>query len=254
MSEHKPTIVVFANQKGGAGKTTTLILTASDLFYGHNKNVFVIDADYPQHSVKGLRDIEIDYLKNDEQFIRQFMKYGKKPLYNVLPTPMQNVFDRVNPSEASGYEIASFPDFNTEFILIDTPGSLAVDGIADVLLNVDVIVIPLEPEQMSLSSAVQFVGALNKLIDGTGANTKIVAVWNKIRIQSHASIMESQAEFFRSRGVHVLDNYIPESVTLKRSETRSTVLPININSLSLTGLMAELTGVLKQARNVQETA
>lgn len=254
MSEQKPTIVVFANQKGGAGKTTALILTASHLFFGHDKNVFVIDADYPQHSVKGLRDIEINYLKEDDQFARQFMAQGKQPLYNILPTPMQNVFDRSNPDQASGYEIACVPKFNTEYILIDTPGSVAINGIAEVLLRVDVIVVPLEPEQMSLSSAVQFIAAMNKLIVEAGASTKIVAIWNKIRIQSHAEIMESQNEFFRSRGVQVLENYIPESVTLKRSETRSTVLPINIPSLSLTTLMEELIGVLKQVRDVKEEA
>ena len=248
----RPTTIVFANQKGGAGKSTSLILTASFFYFKQDAAVFVIDADYPQHSVKGLRDSEIRALKEDDQFGRQFLKYGKtdeagkQTIYPVLPSPMQNVFSRVDPEKASAFEVACVPKFNTEYVLIDTPGSLAVDGIADVLLSVDKIVIPLEPEQMSLASAVQFVAAITKLIEQTGASTEIIALWNKIRIQSHADIMTSQSEYFRSRNVRVLDSYIPESVTLKRSETRSTVLPINISSLALTPFMEELTTALKQ--------
>ena len=247
MPDHTPTSVAFATQKGGAGKSTSLTLLASYLFFKRDASVIVIDADFPQHSLQQLRNTEKQLLggeNGNREFQREFLKYGKTPIYPILSSRMDEVFKRSVAGQASAFEKAAHPAVGSDYILIDTPGSLAVDGILDIMARVDRIVVPLEPEQMSLASTSQFIAAVNAVVPPQERAGKIVAFWNKIRWRSHSEIIETQNAYFRPRGVHVLRNFIPESVKLKRSETRSTVLPVNFASLDLKAFMDELTQAL----------
>ena len=54
-NEKTPLYVAFSTQKGGVGKTTCTVLAASYLYYLKGYNVAVVDCDYPQHSIAGMR-------------------------------------------------------------------------------------------------------------------------------------------------------------------------------------------------------
>ena len=47
--------IAFSTQKGGAGKTTLTVLTASYLHYVRGLNVGVVDCDFPQFSIVDMR-------------------------------------------------------------------------------------------------------------------------------------------------------------------------------------------------------
>ena len=51
----KPVFIAFSTQKGGVGKTTFTVLTASCLHYVCGYNVLVVDCDYPQFSINEMR-------------------------------------------------------------------------------------------------------------------------------------------------------------------------------------------------------
>lgn len=51
----KEIFIAFATQKGGIGKTTLTVLTASYLHYVKGYNVAVVDCDAPQNSIADLR-------------------------------------------------------------------------------------------------------------------------------------------------------------------------------------------------------
>ncbi len=51
--EKTPLYVAFSTQKGGVSKTTFTVLAASYLLKGYD--VAVVDCDYPQHSIAGMR-------------------------------------------------------------------------------------------------------------------------------------------------------------------------------------------------------
>ena len=232
--------IVFATQKGGVGKSTSATLLASYLYFVKDQQVVVIDADYPQHSIHRLRALETKRLQDDENLVKAFLATGKEQVYPIANAKMTHVFDRPAPDQASVYEKASLPKIGADVIIIDTPGSVAVDGLGSILQNVDTVVIPLEPEEMSLLSSTQFLGALGQLIKATDHKVKIVAFWNKIRRRSHAELIEVQNPVLQAMGVHVLDHYLPESVKMKRSETRSTVIPVDFRALDLSNFMEEL--------------
>ena len=86
-NEKTPLYVAFSTQKGGVGKTTFTVLAASYLYYLKGYDVAVVDCDYPQHSIAGMRKRDAEQVGADEDYKRmayeQFTRLGKKA-YPVL--------------------------------------------------------------------------------------------------------------------------------------------------------------------------
>ena len=86
-NERTPFYVAFSTQKGGVGKTTFTVLAASYLHYLKGYDVAVVDCDYPQHSIAGMRKRDAETVSSDEEYKRmayeQFTRLGKKA-YPVL--------------------------------------------------------------------------------------------------------------------------------------------------------------------------
>ena len=85
--EKETLFIAFSTQKGGAGKTTLTVLVASYLHYVKGMNVAVVDCDYPQHSIAGIRKQDAEQVGADKDYKRmayeQFTRLGKKT-YPVL--------------------------------------------------------------------------------------------------------------------------------------------------------------------------
>ena len=84
---NEPLLVAFSTQKGGAGKTTWTVLTASYLHYVKGMNVAVVDCDFPQFSIKDMRERDMRNIEQNERFkvaaYEQFKRLQKKA-YPVL--------------------------------------------------------------------------------------------------------------------------------------------------------------------------
>ena len=232
--------IAFATQKGGAGKSTVATMLASYLYFVRNHQVVLIDADHPQHSIRRVRSLELEEFKRELAYQQEFVKTGKEQIYPITDSRMDHVFHRPAPDRPSTFEKASHPLIAADTVIIDTPGSVAVGGLRAVLENVDHIVVPLEPERMSLMSTVQFLGALQQLTASDPARNRPVAFWNKIRPASHREIMEAHTDEFERMGVRVLKNYLPYSVKMKRAETVSTIMPVDFRTLDVSPFMEEL--------------
>ncbi|MFN5758547.1 MAG: division plane positioning ATPase MipZ, partial [Sphingomonadaceae bacterium] len=76
MSGAKPHIIVFANEKGGSGKSTTAVHTAVALAVSGHK-VAAIDLDTRQRTLAR-------YLENREATVRRRDADLELPLYSVL--------------------------------------------------------------------------------------------------------------------------------------------------------------------------
>ena len=221
-------------------------MLASYMYFRKDHRVVLIDADFPQHSIKKLRGREVQALAEDEETQRAFRQIsGKDQVYPIASSRMTDVFTQPSPDVPSTYMKASLPQLNTDTVIIDTPGSVAIEGLGTILENVDFVVIPLEPEEMSLVSSTEFIGALTRM-EAVQRGVTPIAFWNKVRERSHRELIDAQNEVFRSVGVHVLKNTIPYSVKLKRSDTRSTIFPVNFRSLDLNHFMEELYQTIHQ--------
>lgn len=133
--------VVFANQKGGVGKSTLCILFANYLSY-KKKQVCVIDTDL-QKTIHMQR-------KKDAAAYEGFEEpYSVQDFDVTDPEIMQQLMDSA--SQVDG------------FVLFDSPGNVSEDGLVPMFTEADYIVCPYEYEDKTLDSTGTFVQVLNAL-------------------------------------------------------------------------------------------
>ena len=152
-------IIVFANQKGGVGKTTLSILFANYLDW-KKKKVVLIDADN-QHSASAVR-------KDDETFMG-----------DAAPYPIQELS-----MQAGDYVekvMASAKQFDGT-VIIDCPGSISDDGIGSVFASADIVVIPFEFEDISMKATTDFIKVLNNVKIKYGYKCELLIIPNKVQL------------------------------------------------------------------------
>lgn len=137
----KNRIVVFANQKGGVGKSTLCILFANYLAY-KRKPVCIIDTDLQ-------KTIMMQRKKDNEVFEGEEEPYSVQDFDVKDPETMQALIDSARQVDG--------------FVLLDSPGNVSEDGLVPLFTGADFIVCPYEYEDKTLDSTGVFVGVINKL-------------------------------------------------------------------------------------------
>lgn len=137
----KNRIVVFANQKGGVGKSTLCMLFANYLAY-KKKEVCIIDTDLQ-------KTISLQRKKDAENFTDMDEPYTVQDFDVTDPDTMQQLMDSAR--EVDG------------FVLFDTPGNVSEDGLVPMFTNADFIICPYEYEEKTLDSTGTFVQVVNAL-------------------------------------------------------------------------------------------
>ena len=136
-----PVIVTFANQKGGVGKTS-LCVTFANYLVTKGVRVFVVDCDY-QRSIIKCRKVDCD-------------KFGSSLIpYEVEPASL------TNPAKITEMTARLHNDPSIEVVLVDSPGSLASEGIVALFANSDIIVVPFHYDVVTVSSTAGFLQYLD---------------------------------------------------------------------------------------------
>ena len=152
------TIITFANQKGGVGKTTLCTLFANYLV-AKGKRTIVIDCDGQQTIFEKRK---ADYKKYKEQ---------KEP-YKV------QAFSIADPENVKNL-MQNLRQLNG-VVLIDAPGNLAQQGLIPLFVQSDYVVCPYQYETTSINSTVTFLGFILQLKKRVQSMvTKIFFVVNK---------------------------------------------------------------------------
>ena len=152
-------IIVFANQKGGVGKTTLSIMFANYLDW-KKKKVVLIDADN-QHSASAVR-------KDDETFMG-----------DAAPYPIQEL--SLQDGDYVEKVMASAKQFDGT-VIIDCPGSISDDGIGSVFASADIVVIPFEFEDISMKATTDFIKVLNNVKIKYGYKCELLIIPNKVQL------------------------------------------------------------------------
>lgn len=140
-------IVVFANQKGGVGKSTLAILYANHLTGSDDpdgKGVLVVDTDV-QRSILAQRRDDMEQWGEDE------MKYAVE--YFKLTTM----------DEAEKMILDAKNKLEDTIVLVDVPGNITDDYIAPLLIYADYIICPYQYENKVLESTTTFIKVLESL-------------------------------------------------------------------------------------------
>lgn len=158
MSSYKT--IVFANQKGGVGKTTLCALFANYLIR-KGKSVVVVDADY-QRSLSSQRQ---DESESDE--------------FRTLEEPY-NVYQFSLDSRENSDRLMDEMRKVEGYTLIDSPGALTDDGLIPLLTKADLVVVPFDYSNIILKSTATFIKVYKELSEKYGGHAKLVFVPNRI--------------------------------------------------------------------------
>lgn len=191
--------VVFANQKGGVGKSTLCMLFANYLS-AKGKDVCVIDTDLQ-------KTIHMQRVKDAEEY------EGEEP-YTVQD------FD-VDDPEVMEQLMESAADVEG-YVLFDTPGNVSEDGLVPMFLESDYIVCPFEYETKTLDSTGTFIQVINTLkAANADMHAEVFFVPNRIdaRVgtQDELKMWEETDTIFNNLGRVTPPVY--NRVTLKRINT-----------------------------------
>ncbi|RYX79079.1 ParA family protein [bacterium] len=215
----KTKVVAFAGQKGGTGKTTVAVAFASNIHYLLRKKVLVIDVDSPQYSLWTYRNTELNQLNENKKLAKAFEKQRIEtyPIINDTIISVPRILDEYRRSN------------EFDIIIIDTPGTVNIPGYKECLMAVDYIVTPLEAEDMSLTSNLEFISfIINDILNIHGSTLKNYFVfWNKIRKTTNKDFFVEVHKSLVENGINIMDALVEDRVDYQRNVCRSTLFPIS---------------------------
>lgn len=191
-------IILFANQKGGAGKSTLTLLLANYLTHLRHRALTVIDMDY-QQSLSALSG------KSPP---------GTEPPYEIVPA-----------------ELPQFPDLlkiirrDDGMTLVDLPGKMDDDGLIPVFGAADLVICPVAYDRFSVDSTLLFSMVVRRI----NPSARICYVPNRIKTLAR---YDNREEFDRTlAGFGTVTPALPDRVDFQR--VMPGYLPITVVPLIL---------------------
>lgn len=244
-----PVFVAFSTQKGGAGKTTLTVLMASYLYYVRGLKVLVVDCDYPQYSIKEMRDRDVAILKLNAMFKKNFVEQGREP-YPILITKPEDALTKVKTRVENGEEY--------DLVLFDLPGTINNPGVAKTVSLMDYIFCPVAADKLILESSLAFAMKVrDEIMPLNGCSVKqMFMVWNLVDARERTDLYDRYEEVFEEQLLPTLKTRLPDTKRYRREGSkdaaravfRSTFLPPDKTLLKgsrLVELVDEILGIIK---------
>lgn len=220
----KPLFIAFSTQKGGVGKTVFTVLVASYLHYERGYKVGVIDCDYPQYSIDGMRKREEQILREDNYYklmaYNQFSQKNELNAYLVESATGENAISCAN-------KMIGESSVDLDFIFFDLPGTLNSKGIIMTLSQMDYIFSPISADRYVLESTLEFTSLLNEniLSINKGSLKGLYLFWTLVDKRERSNLYDAYADVIAELGLQLLRTYIPERKCF-RHELESTHRPV----------------------------
>ena len=236
-------IVTIANQKGGVGKTTTVVNLATALA-SIDKKVLVIDMDPQYNSSMSFNAYDVD-----KSIYKVFS--NEIQINNAIQAsqiPKLDVISACEDLAAAEYELADDDNRNYllkqyieeiknnyDYIFIDTPPTLGLLTISSLTAS-DEVLIPVQCEFFALEGLSKLIKTIEIVKSNLNSNLKlngiILTMYDKRN--SLSSLIEKEAREYFEMNVYKFN--VPRNVTL--SEAPSHGLPAIIYDLKCAGSQA----------------
>ena len=237
--------IACANQKGGVGKTTTVVNLGSYLAVA-GERVLIIDLDPQGNATSGLGldrnaiersvyDAVIDGVQLGELIVT-----GPIDGLDVIPSAIALAGAEVELAPVEGRErrlrrLLSEVVDRYDYLLIDCPPSLGLLTV-NALTAADSVLIPLQCEYYALEGLTQLLATLDLIRDHLNPTLVMKGVVLTMFDGRTKLSADVAAEVRRHLGTRVFDTVIPRNVRL--SEAPSHGMPISRYSPESTGAMA----------------
>ena len=231
-------IISVINQKGGVGKTTTIINLAAGLTM-KGKKILVIDLDPQGNATTGLG---LSNTENSELTIYSVLNGNKNISQVIQSTKFENLNLVTSNVDLSGLEVETAGDSRRAFklkdelasilndsgasydyILIDCPPSLSLLTIMALVAS-DELVVPLQTEFFALEGLTQLMKTIERIKSNLNATLNIrgilLTMYDK-RNRLSGEVEKEAREYFKDK---VYQTIVPRNVRL--SEAPSHGVPV----------------------------
>ena len=245
-----PTTLAIINQKGGVGKTTTVINLAASLSI-MGRNNLIIDLDPQGNATTGLG---LSNTQSSEKTIYSVLNGNKKITEVIQPTKFENLSLISSNVDLSGLEVETAGDSRRafklkdelialihdsrasyEYVLIDCPPSLSLLTIMALVASNEILV-PLQTEFFALEGITQLVKTIDRIKENLNPTLSIrgilLTMFDK-RNKLSAEVDREARNYFKDK---VYKTVIQRNVRL--SEAPSHGLPCVIYDKSCVGSKA----------------
>ena len=240
-------ITSIINQKGGVGKTTTVINLAAGLSF-QDKKILVIDLDPQGNATTGLGLLNTD---NSDQTIYSVLNGTKKISEVIRNTKFENLDLITSNVDLSGLEVETAGDSRRAFILkerimaylkdsgtsynhilIDCPPSLSLLTIMALVAS-NSLVVPLQTEFFALEGLTQLMKTIDRIKNNLNPDLFIrgilLTMYDK-RNKLSSEVEKEARDYFKEK---VYQTVVPRNVRL--SEAPSHGLPVLIYDKTCSG-------------------
>jgi chromosome partitioning protein len=241
-----PTVISFASQKGGVGKTTSAIHLASAFALGGYRTLLMdLDPQGSVHSALGIskrpeRGVQ-ELFCDSEIPIKDLIQHSEHENLEYLLSNMgQLTEEREVLQAASDYyfltqRLEELPENEYDFILIDSPAainSLSINGV----IAADLVIVPLQCEALAIKSLKRFLSAFRELQSSVEPNLRIAGVlltmYNR-GIRAHQQVVR---QVYQALGDSVFETIIPECPHIVEASALGVdVIRQRLNSIGATG-------------------
>lgn len=219
-------IIAVSNQKGGVGKSTTVVNLAAALG-GKNKKVLVVDIDAQGNTTTGLGVRK----RGVTETVYEVLIGKSRAEDAVLPTAFKGVSLISSAQKLAGAEIELANLDNRlirlkmqlltvkdryDFILIDCPPSLSLITL-NALTACDSVLIPIQCEFYSLEGLVQLMDTIKRIKDGYNSRLYIEGILFTMYVGRYNLTAQVVAEVKKYFPKEVYETVIPRNVALSEA-------------------------------------
>ena len=230
--DRRTKIIAVANQKGGVGKTTTVVNLAAALS-SKKRTVLVVDLDPQAHSTLGLglekqEGVSIYPVLLGEKSVDEVIQPTKWDNLNVIPSEVDlagselEFGSREDRLEMIRNALAPVKESGVfDYIFLDCPPSLGI-VMTSSLVSADSVLIPTQAEFLAMDGLALITGSIDRIRASINPDLELNGIlFTMVNLQTRLT-QDVMEEVKRHFGDKIYETFIPRNVRVSEAPSMGT--------------------------------